>query len=136
MGVMKAGADRAARDAEGVGDGGGLVPDVVAQDEDRPFLRRQSPERAIHDIAVDHAREFIARGVVGEVEDFELGVPAAVPTSVLDAHVREHAMDPEVEPVRIAEVPQVTPGDHQRILQGILGPVDVVEDPIGRSQSR
>ncbi len=25
---------------------------------------------------------------------------------------------------------EVTPGDHQRILQGVLGPIDVAEDPI------
>ena len=40
-------------------------------------------------------------------------------------------MEPGVESVRIAEVRQVTPGDHQRILQGILGPIDVAEDPLG-----
>ena len=65
------------------------------------------------------------------VENFELGVAASVPTSVLDAHVREHSLDPEVEPVRIAEVRQITPGDHQCVLQGILGPVDVVKDSSG-----
>ena len=25
---------------------------------------------------------------------------------------------------------EVTPGDHQRILQGVLGPIDVAEDPV------
>ena len=39
-------------------------------------------------------------------------------------------MHPRVEPGRIAEAPQVTPGDHQRILEGILGPVDIAEDPL------
>ena len=39
-------------------------------------------------------------------------------------------MDPGVEAVRIAEARKVTPGDHQRVLQGILGPIDVPEDPL------
>ena len=39
-------------------------------------------------------------------------------------------MDPGIEPVRIAEARQVTPGDHQRVLQGILGPVDIPKDPV------
>ena len=39
-------------------------------------------------------------------------------------------MQPGVEPVRIAECPQVTPGDHQRVLYGILGPIDVSQDPL------
>jgi hypothetical protein len=48
---------------------------------------------------------------------------------MLDAHVREYALQPEVEPVRIAEARQVTPGDHQRVLHRILGPVDIPKDP-------
>ena len=40
-------------------------------------------------------------------------------------------MEPGVESVRIAEPGQVTPGDHQRFLHGILGPIDVAEDPLG-----
>ena len=48
-----------------------------------------------------------------------------------DAHVREQPLGPRVESVRIAEVGQVTPGDHQRVLHGILGPIDVAEDPVG-----
>ena len=39
-------------------------------------------------------------------------------------------MDPRVEPVRIAEAREVTPGDHQRVLQSVLGPVDVAEDAL------
>ena len=48
-----------------------------------------------------------------------------------DADTDEEAGQPRIEPVRIAEVPEVTPGDHQRVLQGVLGPVDVTEDPLG-----
>ena len=40
-------------------------------------------------------------------------------------------MEPGVEPVRIAEPGKVAPGDHQRFLHGILGPVDVAKDPLG-----
>ena len=44
---------------------------------------------------------------------------------------RDHQpVEPGVEPVRIAEAGQVAPGDHQRVLHGILGPVDVAEDPL------
>ena len=30
--------------------------------------------------------------------------------------------------------PEVAPGDHQRVLEGILGSVDVAEDPIGERE--
>jgi hypothetical protein len=39
-------------------------------------------------------------------------------------------VDPGVEAVRIAEARKVTPGDHQRVLEGILGPIDIAEDPL------
>jgi hypothetical protein len=44
--------------------------------------------------------------------------------------VDEEALQPGVEAVRIAEAGQLTPGDHQRLLYGILGPSDVPEDPL------
>ena len=47
------------------------------------------------------------------------------------ARVDEEALEPGVEAVRIAEAGQLTPGDHQRLLHGILGPSDVPEDPLG-----
>jgi len=103
----------------------------MAQHEDRTLFRLQSAERAVDDVTIDDTRELVACDVIGELEDLEPGVPATVSPRVLDAHVREHALEPEVEPVRIAEVRQVTPGDHQRVLQGILGPVDITEDPSG-----
>ena len=47
-----------------------------------------------------------------------------------DAGADHDAMQPGVEAIRVAESGQVTPGDHQRVLHGILGPVDVAEDPL------
>ena len=40
-------------------------------------------------------------------------------------------MEPRIEPVRIAESPDVPPGDHERVLEGILGPIDVAQGPLG-----
>ena len=39
-------------------------------------------------------------------------------------------MQPGVEPVRIAEPPQLAPGDHQCLLRGVLGPINVSKDPL------
>lgn len=43
-------------------------------------------------------------------------------------------VEPRVEPFRIAEATHVTPGDHQRVLQGILGSVHVAQDPVGQRE--
>jgi hypothetical protein len=42
--------------------------------------------------------------------------------------VDERPLEPGVEPVRIAEATQLAPGDHQRLLHGILGQADIAED--------
>ena len=47
------------------------------------------------------------------------------------ARVDEQPVEPGVEPIRIAEPGQLAPGDHQRLLHGILGSADVAEDPLG-----
>ena len=45
-----------------------------------------------------------------------------------DTDVDDKAMQPRIEAVRIAESLQVAPGDHQCVLKGILGPIDVAQD--------
>ena len=55
---------------------------------------------------------------------------AALARCLPDAHVGQDAVEPGAEPVRIAEAREVTPGDHQRVLQSILGSVDVPKDPV------
>ena len=39
----------------------------MAKDEDRTLVRLQAAKRAIHDVAIDHASELIARDVIGEI---------------------------------------------------------------------
>jgi hypothetical protein len=60
----------------------------------------------------------------------QVGRQAALTRRLGDTHVREQSVDPRIEPVRIAKARQVPPGDHQRVLQGILGPVDIPKDPL------
>jgi hypothetical protein len=40
-------------------------------------------------------------------------------------------VEPRLESVRIPEPGQLLPGDHQRLLHGVLGPIDVAQDPVG-----
>ena len=57
--------------------------------------------------------------------------PTALARRLGDADVDEQPLEPGIESVRIAEAAQVTPGDHQRVLQRVLGPIDIAEDPLG-----
>jgi hypothetical protein len=131
MGVMEAGTDRPRRYSEKLGDLGRLVANEVAEDQDRPLVRLEPPEAAIELVSIRDSQELVRRGRIVDGEHVQVVDPLALPTGFGDADVREKPMDPRVEPVRIAEARQVTPGDHQRFLQGILGPVDVTQDPMG-----
>ena len=48
---------------------------------------------------------------------------------VLVAVVDEESGQPGLEPIRIAEAGQLTPGDHQRVLDRVLGSFVVSQDP-------
>jgi len=131
MGVMESRSDRDGGCTENLGDLRRLVPDVVAKDEDRALLRGEPPECPIQLVAIRDIQEVVRRLRTLDRENPEVGRPPSLATRLLDADVGEEPMDPRVETVRIAEVRQVSPGDHQRVLQGILGPVDIPEDSLG-----
>lgn len=133
---MELGSDGASGSAKDVGDLARLVSEVVAKDEDRSLVRRQPSERSIQLIAVRHAEELVRRGWPIDRENAQIGDPTPLAACLRNADVREDAVHPGVESVRIAELRQVTPGDHQRVLQSILGPIDIPEDPVcNREQS-
>src|SRR5690349_20744015 len=113
MSVMEAGTQGARGDSEKLGDLGRLVADVMPEDEDRPFVRCEPPEAAIEKVSIGDAAELIRCGGIGNEEHVQIRDPLALPAGLGDADMRENAMEPRVEPVRIAEARQVTPGDHQ-----------------------
>ena len=136
MGVMESRTGRASRDAERLGDLGRLVPEVVVQDEDRPLFGRQSAEPAVELVPVGYGEQVIGCGRSIDRQHAKVRCPAPLARRLGDADIDQEALKPRIEAVRIAETPEVTPGDHQRVLQGILGPIDVAEDPLGdREQS-
>jgi len=130
MGVMEPGPKGPGRDAKELGDLRGLVAHEVAEHEDRPLIGVEAPKATVELVAIGEGQEIVGRRRIVEREHVQVCGPAALPAGVGDANVREEPVDPGIEAVRIAEVRQVTPGDHQRVLQGILGPIDVPENPI------
>ena len=130
MGVMESRADCPRRDAEHLGDLRRGVAHEVMQDEDRPFVRREPSEAAIQLVAIGDAEEVVGRRGTFHWKDSEVGRVTALSRRLRDADMGQKTMDPGVESVRIAEATKVTPGDHQRVLHGILGPIDIPEDPL------
>ena len=102
----------------------------MAKYEDRAFVRRQPAEPAVELIAIGDAEELVRGRDPVHREDVKIGHPAALARRLGDAYMRKQTVQPRVESVRIAEARKVTPGDHQRVLQGIFGPIHVPEDPV------
>ena len=99
--------------------------------ENRPLFGRQPPEAAVEQVPIGNGQQVIRSGRPFDREDAEVGCSAALTRRLGQADMDQQALEPRIEPVRIAEPTQVTPGDHQRVLQGVLGPIDVAEDPLG-----
>src|SRR5919109_1495934 len=101
---------------------------VVMQDEDRPLLRWEPPEPALDLVTIDERGELVRAGRSVDRQGSDVRGPGALAARLGVAGVDERPLEPGVEPVRIAEAAQLTPGDHQRLLHGILGQADVAED--------
>jgi hypothetical protein len=129
MGIEEARASRARSDAEGLGDLCGLQPDVVTKHEERALIRRQAPEAALQSIPVCDGDL-----VVGDLQTVERELAhrdreAPRPGRLGVARVDQCPVEPDPESVRIAEAGKLTPGDHQRLLHRVLGPIVVAKDP-------
>src|SRR4051794_4997829 len=100
--------------------------------EDRPLVGRQAAEPAVELVPVADGKQVVACGrTVIDRQHSEVRGPSTLTRRLGDADIDQQALEPRIESVRIAEPLQVTPGDHQRILEGILGPIDVAQDPLG-----
>ncbi len=132
MGVMESGTGGAGRDAEGLGDlGRAHSPRKwwstrIARCSGGSLRNPRSRRSRSATLSSSSGAAGPSTGRTRRFDD-----PATLPRRLGDAHVDDETLEPGIEPVRIAEPPQVTPGDHQRVLKGILGPIDVAQDPLG-----
>jgi len=134
MGVMEAGTNRSRGESENFGDLARLVANVVAEHEDGALVGGQPAEAAVELVSICDAQQLVLSGGPFHRKHVKIVDALPLPAGLCDADIREEPVDPGVEPVRIAEVRQVTPGDHQCVLQGILGPVDIPKDSMRDSE--
>jgi hypothetical protein len=104
-------------------------PEVVVEHENRPLLGRQPSEAAIDLVAIGQAAGLVGtrRSVDRQHPDVRRPFPGA--TSFLVAGVDEDPVEPHVESVWVAQTRQLPPGVHEGLLDGVLRPAGVVEDP-------
>ena len=103
---------------------------MVVQDEDRPLLRRHSPERAVERVARRDAEGRIRCLRPVDRQHADVRGPAPRPPRFGVAGVDEDPVDPGVEAIDLAQLRKLPPGRDEGLLDGILGPPDVAQDPM------
>ena len=130
MGMMKSRAGRPRRDAERLGDLGRFESNVMAQDEDRALFRPQSPEPTFEKVAPSHCLSGVGgHRFDGDIEGHQVDRGPACRARELETDADQDARRPGLEPVGLAQVRQFPPRDDERPLDGVVGEIDVAEDP-------
>jgi len=131
---VEARADRSDRDAQHLGDLGQVATLEMAENEQSSLLRSQASEAPLELISIGDVEEVVSGHGQIDRQGEKVRDPPAFSLGLGKAGANDEAVEPRVEPIRITESGQVTPGDHQRFLDGILGLIDVAEDPLGECE--
>ena len=106
------------------------------QDEDRPLFDREPAERPLQFVAVGQGVARVRRRGPVHGQDADGCGPGACPLRFVVAGVHEDPMDPCFEFVGIPEPGQSPPGEHEGVLQRVLGETRVAQDPVGTRVER
>jgi hypothetical protein len=106
----------------------------VVQYEDRSLIRRKPAKSPLQQVAVEYRQQLIRCGRSVCREDTQVGDAAPFACRFSQAGVDEEAAEPRVEAFRVAQRPQVPPGDHERVLDDVLSSIDVAEDAMRNAE--
>jgi hypothetical protein len=102
--------------------------DVIAQDEDGPMLGLKPGHGPIELVAKGEIRQLVHSADEIERTELHLDRPAPAAADQIEARVDGQAVEPGIEPVRVAEAREIAPGADQRLLDRIAGELAVPED--------
>jgi hypothetical protein len=119
------------RDAEGLGDRALGHPHVVMQDQDGALFRTESTERTFQLISIRDEPALVGDAPLHRRRQLDLDRPATTPPNGVEASVDGQSVEPAIEPVGIAQTPQVTPGSDIRLLERVSGEIGIPEDEAG-----
>src|SRR6185369_7198588 len=75
-------------------------------------------------------------GRVREIGDVDIEVMAPQTSDLVDAGIHQESTQPGVEPVRVAQRGQITPGTDERVLDGVRSAIRIPEhEPGGRVEA-
>ena len=100
-------------------------------DDDRPMVGGELAEGSAHLISIGQRAARVRRGSVVVGKQPDVRALATLSPRLVVAGVHEQTTQPGVEPMRIAQRPQVGPGADERVLHGILRAAAIAQDEGG-----
>ena len=128
---MEARLDRSNGDVKGCRDLGQRHANEVVQDHDCPALLVEAAHRAVDEGSIRHGDGRIGSGRSEQWRDLDLDRSSPATPGQVETCVDSQAIDPGIEPVRIAETPQIPPGPEQSLLDRVARELRVPEDQAG-----
>ena len=120
------GADRDTDVIRHFGDG---QPEVVVEGENGALLDGEPPEGPFEQVTVVNGQVLVRAVRVRDGKDPQALGPSRATPGLGVARSGEDAVEPRLEAGWVAKRAELAPGGDQRALHGILGQVDVAEDP-------
>ena len=99
--------------------------------QDRPLFRRQTAEPALELVAVGDGTRRIRGGGFVRWDEANACPPAPIARRLRVACAHHEAVEPCLEPLRVAKCWQVAPRAEKGLLRRILGEMHVSQDPVG-----
>jgi hypothetical protein len=118
-------------DAKAVRYLGQREPEVVVEDEDGPLLDRQPAEATFELIAVVDGEDLAGVTAPFGRKDVDVDGPATLPPRLGITLVDDDPMEPGLEPIGVAQRPELAPCGDERSLHRILGSIPVMQDATG-----
>jgi hypothetical protein len=120
----------AGRDTERLGDFGELVAEMVVEDDDGAMLGRELAEGGLELVARDDRGRHVGR-FRSHAQHTNLGDVASLAARLDVARVHDEPVEPGIESLDVTKRGQVAPGAQQRLLDSVLRPMRVAQDPVG-----
>src|SRR4029079_12113001 len=118
-------------DVQDLGDRRDGHPDVVMEHEDGALLRRQPSEATLELVAVRHEGGRITDRFGAQGRQLDLDRPATTPPGDVEAGGDGQSGKRGIEPIRVAQAREVTPGSDVRLLDRVPRELLVPEDEAG-----
>ena len=131
--AMKSRSSRPEGDAEHLGDLVERLVQVVVEDHHGPVIEGQLPEGAFELVAIDDRADAVGHHRFVNRQQSNVRRPTTGFSALGIAGADEKPIRPSLEAGRVAQFGKVLPDTEQRLLGGVLGNVDMAQDPVRTS---